>query len=69
MEQIEKRIEDITRKEWIRYRWAEIPTSMGDEDDRMFRTAGYRTPDEAYQSMMEWDETAEARGVNIEPES
>lgn len=61
MEQIEKAIEDITREEWIRYRWVEIPPSMGDEDERMFRTAGRRTPDESYQAMEEWDVTAEER--------
>jgi len=61
MEQIEKALEQITRKEWIAYRWAEIPPTMGDDDERMFRTVGRRSPDEAYQAMMEWDETAEAR--------
>lgn len=66
MEQIEKSLEDITRSEWIAFRWVEIPPSMGDEDERIFRTAGRRTADEAYQTMMEWDETAEEREIKPE---
>jgi len=62
-----KRIEDITRKEWVAYRWVEIPLSMGDDDERMFIMAGRRTPDEAYQALEEWEMTAEDRGVS-EPE-
>ncbi len=68
MEQLEKRLEDITRKEWVTYRWIEIPLSMDDEDERMFRTAGRRTPDEAYQALEEWEMTAEDRGCT-EPDS
>ena len=68
MEQIEKKLEDITRKEWVTYRWIEIPPVMGDSDDeRVFRSAGRRTPDEAYQALEEWEMTAEDRGC-IEPE-
>lgn len=63
MDQIEKALEAITRDEWIRYRWVEIPPSMGDEDERMFRTAGRRTPDEAMAAMEEWDVTTEERDV------
>lgn len=64
---MEKRLEDITRKDWVAYRWIEIPPTMGDDDERVFRSAGKRTPDEAYQAMEEWEITAEDRGV-IEPE-
>ena len=67
MEQLEKKIEDITRKEWIAFRWAEIPPTMGDDDERMFRTVGHRTPDEALQAMEEWDVTADERDMP-EPE-
>lgn len=67
MEQIEKKLEDITRAEWVKFRWAEIPQSMGDEDERMFRTNGRRTPDESYQALEEWEMTADERGVS-EPE-
>lgn len=68
MEQLEKKLEDITRKEWVAYRWIEIPPVMGDSDDeRVFRSAGRRTPDEAYQALEEWEVTAEDRGC-IEPE-
>jgi len=56
-----KALEDITRKEWIAFRWVEIPPTMGDGDERMFRTDGKRTPDEALQAMEEWDVTAEDR--------
>lgn len=62
MEQLEKQIQDITRDEWIRYRWVEIPPAMGDDDERMFRTAGRRLPDEALEAMESWDMTAEERG-------
>jgi hypothetical protein len=61
-----KVLQDITRQEWVAYRWIEIPPVMGDDDDRSFRTDGRRTPDESYQAMEEWDMTAEER--DIEPE-
>ncbi len=65
---MEKKLEDITRKEWVAYRWIEIPPVMGDSDDeRVFRSAGRRTPDEAYQALEEWEVTAEYRGCT-EPE-
>ena len=66
MEQIEKKLEDITRAEWVKFRWVEIPQSYGD-DERMFITQGLRTPDEAYQALEEWEMTADERGVS-EPE-
>jgi len=59
-----KKLQDITRKEWIKYRWEEIPASFGDPD-RMFIAASLRTPDESYQAMMEWDETAEDRDAEV----
>lgn len=66
---MEKKIEDISRKEWVAYRWIEIPPVMGDSDDeRIFRSAGCRTPDEAYQALEEWVVTADDRGVDVEPE-
>lgn len=60
-----KALTDITRSEWIAFRWVEAPQSYGD-DERMFVSQGKRAPDEAYQAMMEWDETAEER--TFEPE-
>lgn len=66
MEQI-KPLDQITRQEWIAYQWIEIPPTMGDSnDDRMFRSSGKRTPDEAYQAMEEWDTTSCERGYEEE---
>jgi len=59
---MEKALSEISREEWVKFRWVEVAPVMGDgEDERMFETRGARTPDEAYQAMMEWDETAEER--------
>jgi len=63
---MEKALQDITRSEWIAFRWEEIPPTMGDDNERMFRDAGRRTPDESYQAMMEWDETADERDTELE---
>jgi len=63
---MEKRLEEITREEWIAFRWVEIQPVMGDDDERVFRPCGRRTPDEAYQAMEEWDMTAEARECELE---
>jgi len=60
MEQF-KSLTEITRQEWIAFRWVEIPPVMGDDNERMFRPDGRRSPDEAYQAMEEWDMTAEER--------
>jgi hypothetical protein len=66
---MEKSLDQITRREWIAFRWVEIPPVMGDDDERVFRTAGKRTPDEAYQALEEWEVTAEDRdAVEDEPE-
>jgi len=60
---MEKKLSEITRSEWISFRWAEIPPTMGDDsDDRVFQADGKRTPDEARQAMEDWDMTAEERG-------
>jgi hypothetical protein len=64
---MEKRLDDITRKEWVAYRWIEIPPTMDDsDDDRIFRTAGRRTPDEAFAALEEWEVTAEARDCELD---
>ena len=57
----EKKLSEITRTEWIGIRWVEIPPTMGDDDERMFRDDGKRTPDEAAQAADDWDSTAEER--------
>ena len=61
-----KELSKITRQEWVAFRWVEIPPVMGDDDERMFRTAGKRTPDEAYCAMEEWEVTEEDRGCELE---
>ena len=63
---MEKNLTEISRDEWIAFRWVEIPPSMGDDDERMFRPAGRRTPDEALTAMEEWEVTAEARECELE---
>jgi hypothetical protein len=57
---MEKRLSEITRAEWIAFRWVEAPQAMEDED-RIFITDGKRTPDEAAQAAEDWDMTAEER--------
>jgi hypothetical protein len=58
---MEKRIEEITRSEWIAYRWIEI-SEIGQER-RIFLQNDRRTPDEAAQAMEDWDSTAEERNI------
>jgi hypothetical protein len=61
---MEKALSEISREEWVKFRWVEVAPVMGDDSgERTFETRGKRTPDEAYQAMMEWDETAEERGL------
>lgn len=58
MEQVEKKLSEITRKEWIRFQWVDI-TQMGDQERYMLR--GYkRTPDEAMEAMEQWDSVQDA---------
>jgi len=66
METTEKKLSEISRKDWIAFRWQEAPMSMGD-DERVFFQAGRRTPEEAYRAMEEWDMTADER--ECEPEA
>jgi len=56
---MEKPLADITRTEWIKYQWFDA-TQMGD-DERIMGQGFLRTPEESYQAMMEWEETAEER--------
>jgi hypothetical protein len=66
---MEKKLSEITRSEWIAFRWIEIEPTMGDDsDERMFCTQGKRTPDEAAQAALDWDSTAEERAENAEIE-
>ena len=61
-----KNLTEITRQEWIAFRWIEIPPVMGDDDERMFRSAGRNTPSEAMQALEEWEVTAEDRDIDEE---
>ncbi len=56
---MEKKLSEITRAEWIAFNWFET-TEMGDEERRFLRNYG-RTPDEAAQAQIDWDDTEEAR--------
>ena len=67
---MEKALSEITRKEWVTFRWIEVDPVMNDGvTERVFETRGSRSPDEAYQAMMEWDETAEERGITDDRQS
>jgi len=59
---MEKLIQDITRQEWIAFRWLEAPQTLG-EEDRLFISSGRRTPDEAYEAMEMWDTTEKERMI------
>jgi hypothetical protein len=54
-----KDLKDITREEWIKYQWME-DNVMG-VPGRIFQRGYLRTPDEAYQAMIDWDSTSEER--------
>jgi hypothetical protein len=56
-----KGLREITRTEWIKYRWIDV-TEMGYED-RMLTQGPPRTPDEMVQAMNDWEETEEFREV------
>lgn len=62
---MEKKLQDITRAEWIALHWLEKPTPMG-SDDRVFEPVARRTPEEAAKAMEEWDMTAEER-AGVQP--
>jgi hypothetical protein len=57
---MEKKLSEITRSEWIAFRWVEAQQAMG-EEERIFMSDGKRTPDEAAQAAESWDMTAEER--------
>ena len=49
---MEKKLSEITRKEWIVYQWLEVD-NFG--SDRTFIKGQNRTPDEALQAAEEWE--------------
>ena len=58
---MQKKLSDITRDEWIALHWIEVPQSFDDRTERIFEAIARRTPDEAAQANIDWDETIEAR--------
>ncbi len=66
MAEVEKKLSEITRKEWIKFQWLET-TTMG-EEERTFRRGYRRTPDEAREAMEDWDLTAEGSEEGEEQE-
>lgn len=58
---MEKKLSEITRSEWVAFRWIEARQAMGGDEERFFISDGKRTPDEAAQAAEEWDMTAEER--------
>ena len=64
---MEKPLSEITREEWIKWQWtSEI--RFGDEERYMIR-GSQRTPDEAFEAMMQWDSVQEGLGQINQPES
>lgn len=57
---MEKELSKITREEWIKYQWTDS-TQAGDQE-RMFIQGYQRTPDEAFEAMMQWDGVQEGLG-------
>lgn len=62
-EMTRKKLEDITRAEWIAWYWEEDPV-IG-EEGRCFVALFRRSPDEAAQAMEDWDATAEERSMDL----
>jgi len=56
---MQKKLSEITRAEWITFQWYDA-TEMGDEE-RMLLKGLMRTPDEAAQARIDWDETEAER--------
>ena len=59
MQEIRKKLSEIGRIEWIGMNWLE-EVALG-EEERIFVSNGYRTPDEAAQAMDDWDSTISER--------
>jgi hypothetical protein len=51
---MEKRLSEITRKEWILYQWLDTG-SMGSDEDRVFIKGPRNTPAEAMEAAEEWE--------------
>lgn len=54
-----KKLSEISRAEWIAFNWLE--NTEGGDEERTFMRSYARTPDEAAQAQIDWDDTEEAR--------
>jgi predicted RecB family nuclease len=61
---MERKLSEIIRAEWIAFQW--IETTQGGDEERMFLRHLRRTPDEAAQAQIDWDDTEEARREAVE---
>ena len=57
----EKKLSDITRKDWILWQWFEVDGVFG-ETDRMFVRGLQRNPTEALRASQEWDFLESVKG-------
>jgi len=63
---MEKKLSEITRKDWIKYTWIDV-SQFGDGERYMVQ--GFlRTPEEAFQAKLQWDQTADERDVEKGPD-
>lgn len=51
---MEKKLSEITKKEWCLYQWLDSGT-MGAVDDRVFIRGFRHTPEEAMQALEQWE--------------
>jgi len=63
---LEKELSTITKAEWIAFDWFDS-SEFGSNDDRIMSRGKRRTPDEAMQAKINWEETEdefnEATGI------
>jgi len=62
---MEKKLSEITKKEWCLYQWLDTGV-MGGEDDRVFIRGFKHTPEEAMQALEQWEITGAIENEEIE---
>jgi hypothetical protein len=55
---IEKNLSEITKAEWVTFNWFDNQ-EFGSPEERLMVRGSRRTPDEAMQAQINWDETAD----------